>query len=70
MYGRKTVTSHSSTCQNCAREDGDLAAVRRLYVMPEAWDSPGSVTRTDEVELWCYSCRTQYPHEDAEPDTG
>lgn len=68
MYGRLLVSDHpspsqSGVCQNCAREDDDLAAVKRLYVEPETWDSPGRVTRTDDVELWCYSCRTQYPHE-------
>ena len=71
MYGHPPVVDHSASepgvCQNCAREDDDLAAVKRLYVVPESWDTPGSVTQTDDVELWCFSCRTQYPHEDAEP---
>jgi hypothetical protein len=50
-------------CENCAREDDDLVLVHRLYVVPEAWDTPGSVTRVAESELWCFSCRSQYPHE-------
>jgi hypothetical protein len=54
-----------AVCQNCAREDDELVEVRRIYVVPESWDQPGSVTPTDDIELWCFSCRTQYPHEDA-----
>ena len=53
-------------CENCAREDDDLAAVHRVYVTPEAWDTPPSRTRLDEVEVWCFSCRSQYPHEAAD----
>ena len=52
-------------CHNCARDDDELAPVKRMYVVPESWDTPASATTVDEVELWCYSCRTQYPHEDA-----
>ena len=54
-------------CQNCARTDDDLVTVKRVYVVPETWDQPASVTTTDDIELWCYSCRTQYPHEEADP---
>lgn len=49
-------------CENCARNDDELEAVRRTYVVPESWDAPGSQTTVAEVELWCFSCRTQYPH--------
>jgi hypothetical protein len=59
------VEAEVTTCQNCDREDDDLAAVKRIYVVPESWDTPGSATTVDEVERWCFSCRTQYPHEDA-----
>lgn len=57
-------------CENCAREDDDLVVVHRLYVVPESWDQAGSVTRVDESELWCFSCRSLYPHEVAEADAG
>ena len=50
-------------CENCAREDDDLVVVHRLYVVPESWDTAGSVTRVDETEAWCFSCRSMYPHE-------
>jgi hypothetical protein len=52
-------------CENCAREDDDLLAVYRVYVVPEAWDTPGSSQTLDQVELWCFSCRSQYPHQPA-----
>ena len=55
-------------CENCAREDDDLIVVRRMYVVPESWDTPASSTTLEETELWCFSCRSQYPHEPAEDD--
>lgn len=55
-------------CENCAREDDDLVVVHRLYVVPESWDTAGSVTRVDDAELWCFSCRSLYPHELTEAD--
>jgi hypothetical protein len=58
-------------CENCAREDDDLVIVNRVYVVPEAWDTPGSSSRQDEAELWCFACRSMYPHdvaEDTDPD--
>jgi hypothetical protein len=48
----------STACANCGRDDDDLSPVHRVYLHPEA------ITLT-EVEWWCVSCRTQYPHEDA-----
>jgi hypothetical protein len=52
------------TCESCGRDGEELVAVNRLYVTPEAWDTPGKVTRVDEVERWCVSCLTHYPHEE------
>ena len=40
--------------------------MHRLDVVPESWDNPGSTTRVEETELWCFSCRSLYPHEPAE----
>ena len=57
-------------CENCARADRDLVLVRRVYVVPEAWDTPGSSTTMAETELWCFSCRSIYPHEVAEHEDG
>jgi hypothetical protein len=53
-------------CESCAREDEDLALVNRLYVVPEAWDTQASVTKIDQAELWCFACRSMYPHEMAD----
>jgi hypothetical protein len=51
------------TCSNCGRDDDDLSAVHRLYLLPEP-------SRLDEVEWWCVSCCTQYPHEEAGDQEG
>lgn len=53
-------------CESCAADDDDLVVVRRVYVVPETWDQAGSVTRTEAEELWCFSCRSMYPHEVAD----
>jgi hypothetical protein len=50
-------------CENCAFPDEDLALVRRVYVTPETWHTPASQEVVDGAELWCVSCRSQYPHE-------
>ena len=39
--------------------------MHRVYVTPEAWDTPAKTEVVDEVEHWCFVCRTHYPHEDA-----
>ena len=53
-------------CENCARADTDLVLVHRVYLVPESWDTAASSTRVEEPELWCFSCRSLYPHEVAE----
>jgi hypothetical protein len=50
-------------CENCAFPDEDLALVRRVYLSPESWDRPASAQVVEEGELWCVSCRSQYPNE-------
>ena len=43
--------------------DGNLPGVGTF-----AYDGPpiaGSSQTVDEVELWCFSCRSQYPHKEA-----
>jgi len=49
-------------CESCGRDDEDVAAVHRMYVTPEAWDTPGTEKVLDEVEHWCFACRSHYPH--------
>jgi hypothetical protein len=53
-------------CENCAASEDELTLVRRVYVVPESWDTPGSSTTLEDPELWCFSCRSQYPHEPAD----
>ncbi len=53
------------TCESCGADGEELAAVHRMYVTPEAWDTPGSSRTLDEVERWCLVCLTHYPHEAA-----
>jgi hypothetical protein len=50
-------------CENCAGDDDELVLVHRVYVVPESWDTPASATKVTDAELWCFSCRSQYPHE-------
>ena len=50
-------------CDNCDRDDDELIVVHRLYVVPEDWDTAGSVTKVETTERWCFSCRSVYPHE-------
>lgn len=64
------------TCGSCGAPSDDTAPVRRVYVTPQAPDlagpdggagGPGSVPDRveviDEVEHWCFPCRSLYPHQ-------
>ena len=55
----------TASCDSCGREDR-LERVRRLYVVPESWDTPGSVTEAEGTEAWCFTCRSMYPHAETE----
>jgi len=55
-------------CENCGFVDDELVLVRRVYVVPETWEHPTSLTVVPEPELWCVSCVSQYPCEPAEED--
>ncbi len=66
--------AHSSpdheTCDSCGAPADDVAPVHRVYVTPDAWnlsapDEAGEdkVDVLDEVERWCFPCRSQYPHQ-------
>jgi hypothetical protein len=56
----------TAACDSCGAPDDDLASVRRVYVTPEAWDQEEKVDVVDEVERWCFPCRSMYPHQPAE----
>lgn len=58
-----------AACDSCGDGELELTLVRRLYVTPEAWDTPGRVD-VGELEWWCMVCRTHYPHEDPSGDGG
>lgn len=53
------------TCENCGADDDPLFPVRRMYVTPADWDTEGRSETLPDVERWCYSCCTQYPHDAA-----
>ena len=53
----------SGPCDSCGAQADDLAAVRRVYVTPAAWDTDEKVEVLEEVERWCFPCRSQYPHQ-------
>lgn len=66
--------AHSSpdheTCDSCGSPADDVVAVHRVYVTPGGWDlsSPDErgddkIDVVDEVERWCFPCRSQYPHQ-------
>lgn len=72
MVGRvatSSISSHmvgrmaSTSCESCGADVTDAAPVLRKYVTPGAWDQEPGERVLDEVELWCFACRTQYPHE-------
>ena len=57
-------------CENCGFGDEELASVRRVYVVPEAWDQPPKREVVDPPELWCIPCITQYPCEPVDVESG
>lgn len=52
-------------CDSCAGDATELYAVHRKYVTPAAWDQEPDERVLDDIERWCYSCLTHYPHEPA-----
>jgi hypothetical protein len=52
------------TCDSCGTEAVEVQPVHRAYVTPEAWDTEGKVEVLDDVERWCFPCRTHYPHQE------
>ena len=38
--------------------------MHRVYVTPESWDTAGRVDVVDDVERWCFACRSLYPHQE------
>jgi hypothetical protein len=51
-------------CDSCGRDDeDDVIAVHRVYVTPESWDTQERIEVVDEIEHWCFVCRSHYPHQ-------
>jgi hypothetical protein len=50
-------------CDSCGDDGVEVVRVHRIYVTPEDWDTEEKVEVLDEVETWCFPCRTSYPHE-------
>ena len=53
------------TCESCGADDPELEPVNRMYVTPGSWDQEPTHQILDDVEEWCFACRTQYPHQPA-----
>jgi hypothetical protein len=50
-------------CDSCGDDAVEVVALHRIYLTPEAWDQEEKVEVLDEVERWCFPCRTSYPHQ-------
>jgi len=53
-------------CGSCGSEEdeGALSAVRRVYLETDAEGRVVGERVLDDVEHWCVSCRSLYPHRD------
>ncbi len=56
-------------CENCGHPDEELAFVRRVYLDVEKPDPAEGRQAVGDPELWCLSCRSQYPFDPVEDDT-
>jgi hypothetical protein len=54
-------------CESCGFPGDELGLVRRVYLDPDAIDQIKQVE--PQTELWCMSCRSQYPHQPVEGDS-
>ena len=67
---RLRPVSDALACENCARDEpteADLTPVRRVYLELDEWgEQEPKATVVQEIERWCRSCRSIYPHEPVE----
>jgi hypothetical protein len=61
-------SAEPALCESCGAPADDLAPVHRVYVTPEAWDTAEKVEVVDDVERWCFPCRSSYPHQPLGPE--
>ncbi len=55
-------------CDSCGSDPvtgDDLAHVQRVYLVAREEGTVGAerVTVLDDIEAWCFVCRTMYPHQ-------
>ncbi|HXX89572.1 MAG TPA: hypothetical protein VEI83_05035 [Acidimicrobiales bacterium] len=55
------------TCASCGLEATDLAPVHRAYLVADDAGGLELGELSEELEHWCGSCRSHYPHEPAGP---
>ena len=57
----------TGTCENCGDTECDLTEVHRVYLPfrenPENGPGLEEPVVMDELELWCFACCTQFPHQ-------
>jgi len=53
------------TCESCGADADELTRVHRKYVIAGDWALGRTERVLPDVEHWCFSCSTQYPHEPA-----
>lgn len=62
-----TGVSDALACENCARLEDDethLSPVHRVYLELDEWgEQEPKATVVKEIERWCRSCRSIYPHD-------
>ena len=57
----------TSRCESCGSEaayDDDLVNVQRVYLVTKTETTVGAqqVRVLDDIERWCFVCRSMYPH--------
>lgn len=59
------MATSTGTCDSCGREEpeDELVALHRVYVTPPSWDVEERIDVVEEVERWCFPCRSSYPHQ-------
>ena len=62
------AVSDALACENCARteaNESDLVQVHRVYLELDEWEEEEpKATVMEEIERWCVSCRSIYPHQE------
>ena len=60
-------------CDSCGTDgasDGDLVRVQRVYLItaPDATVGTEQGQVLDDIEMWCFVCRSMYPHAGVETE--